>query len=111
ARRARGRRAIIAVVPDAASDQWDRVAVSLPRGTYGLDPDGTAEPRLPPAGVPLLYVRASALAGPIRDEAGLTASMAVHRLTYPSFNVIAKVPGRDARLAGEYVLFSAHQDH
>jgi Zn-dependent M28 family amino/carboxypeptidase len=25
--------------------------------------------------------------------------------------VIAKVPGRDARLAGEYVLFSAHQDH
>jgi Zn-dependent M28 family amino/carboxypeptidase len=26
-------------------------------------------------------------------------------------NVVAKVPGRDARLAGEYMLFSAHQDH
>ena len=103
--------AIIAVVPDAASDQWDRVAVSLPRGTYGLDPDGTAEPRLPPAGVPLLYVRESALAGPIRDEARLAASITVDSFTYPSVNVIAKVPGRDARLAGEYVLFSAHQDH
>jgi len=103
--------AIIAVVPDAASDQWDRVAVSFPRGTYGLDPDGTAEPRLPPAGVPLLYVRESALAGPIRDEARLTASMTVDSFTYPSVNVIAKVPGCDARLAGEYVLFSAHQDH
>jgi len=26
-------------------------------------------------------------------------------------NVVARVPGRDRRLAGEYVLFSAHQDH
>ena len=31
--------------------------------------------------------------------------------TYPSVNVIAKVPGRDPRLRDEYVLFSAHQDH
>ncbi len=28
-----------------------------------------------------------------------------------SLNIIAKVPGRDPKLANEYVLYSAHQDH
>lgn len=31
--------AIVALVPDAAQDQWNRVAINLPRGLYGLDPD------------------------------------------------------------------------
>ena len=60
--------AIVAIVPDAAVDQWDRVAIAFPRGTYGLDPDGTAEPRVAPRGMPLLYVRESALGGADRDR-------------------------------------------
>jgi hypothetical protein len=103
--------AIVALVPDAAAEQWERVAVSFPRGTYGLDPDGTAEPRLPARGMPLLYVRESALAAPLRSDARMAASIFTESFTYPSVNVIAKVPGRDPRLASEYVLFSAHQDH
>jgi hypothetical protein len=103
--------AIVAIVPDAASAQWDRAAVSFPRGRYGLDPDGTAESRVAAPGVPVLYVRESALGGPVRDGARLTASIAADSFTYPSVNVIAKVPGRDSRLSREYVLFSAHQDH
>lgn len=103
--------AIVAIVPDAAAGQWERVAVSFPRGSYGLDPDGTAEPRAAATGTPLLYVRESALGSPLRNDARLTASISAESFTYPSVNVIAKVPGRDARLSGEYVLFSAHQDH
>ena len=103
--------AIIAVVPDAAAEQWSRVSVSFPRGTYGLDPDGTAAPRVPAVGVPLLYVRESALAAPLKNDARLVASISTDSFQYPSVNVIAKVPGRDPRLASEYVLFSAHQDH
>jgi hypothetical protein len=103
--------AIVAIVPDAAADQWNRVAISFPRGTYGLDPDGTAEPRTAPRGMPLLYVRESALGGPVKADARLVASIATDSFQYPSVNIVAKVPGRDARLAGEYVLFSAHQDH
>jgi hypothetical protein len=104
--------AIVAVVPDAAADQWNRVAVSFPRGTYALDPDGTAEPRAAPRGMPLLYVRESALGGPVNSEtARLVASIFTDSFTSPSVNVVAKVPGREAKLAGEYVLFSAHQDH
>jgi len=106
-----GPAAIVAIVPDAAAEQWSRVAISLPRGTYGLNPDGTAEPPAPTRGVPLLYVRESALATPLKNDARLTASISTDSFTYPSVNVIAKVPGRDARLANEYVLFSAHQDH
>ena len=57
------------------ADQWERVAVSFPRGTYGLDPDGTAEPRVPARGTPLLYVRESALGGALAADARLVASI------------------------------------
>jgi hypothetical protein len=31
--------AVVAIVPDAAEDQWNRVAIGLERGSYGLDPE------------------------------------------------------------------------
>jgi hypothetical protein len=103
--------AIVAIVPDTYVEQWQRVSVSFPRGTYGLDPDGTNEPRTAARGAPVLYVRESALGAPIRSDARVTASISADSFTYPSVNIVARVPGRDRRLAGEYVLFSAHQDH
>jgi hypothetical protein len=106
-----GAAAIIVVVPDSEKDQWERVSVGFPRGTYALDPDGTAEQRSPARGTPLLYVRESALAGVALGGAKIAASIFTDSFTYPSVNVIAKVPGRDAKLRDEYVLFSAHQDH
>ncbi len=103
--------AIVAIVADEFKDQWDRTAYTFPRGTYGLDTEGTAEPRVPTRGVPLLYVRESALTGPVAAEAHLTASISIDTFQYPSVNIIAKVRGRDPKLSGEYVLYSAHQDH
>ena len=103
--------AIVALVPDEYKDQWDRTAYSFPRGTYALDPDGTADQRVPARGVPLLYVRESALGGALAADARLVASIFTDSFQAPSVNIIAKVPGRDAKLAGEYVLYSAHQDH
>jgi Zn-dependent M28 family amino/carboxypeptidase len=106
-----GAAAIIVVVPDSAKDQWERVSVGFPRGSYALDPDGTAEQRTPARGTPLLYVRESALAGVELSGAKITASIFTDSFTYPSVNIVAKVPGRDPKLRDEYVLFSAHQDH
>jgi len=83
----------------------------LPRGSYGLDPDGTGSPLTPARGVPVLYVRESALGGAVPADARMVASIVTDTFTYPSVNIVAKVPGRDAALRNEYVLFSAHQDH
>jgi hypothetical protein len=122
-RAATGAAAVVIVVADAEKEQWERVAVPFTRGTYALDPDGTAEQRTPTRGVPLLYVRASSLAGPngleglyatggaLGPESRLVASIFTDSFTYPSVNVIAKAPGRDPKLRDEYVLFSSHQDH
>ena len=59
----------------------------------------------------MLYVRESVLAAPLKSDARLVASISADSFTYPSVNIVAKVPGRDPRLRDEYVLFSAHQDH
>lgn len=103
--------AIVVLVGDEAKEQWERVAFPFSRGTYGLDPDGTAEQRTPTRGTPLLYVRESALSAPLAPDARLAASIFTDSFTYPSVNVVAKVAGQDPRLRDEHVLFSAHQDH
>ena len=103
--------AIVAVVPDTAKEQWERVAITFPRGSYGLDPDGTGIALAPSRAVPLLYVHESALGGPVGADARMLASISTDRFTYPSVNIVARVPGRDPALRDQYVLFSAHQDH
>lgn len=102
--------AIIVLVGDADDDQWNRVAFPFSRGTYALDIEGTAAPRTPTRGIPLLYVResaVSALTGGTRIEAAIFTDT----FTYPSVNIVARISGRDPVLANEHVLFSAHQDH
>jgi Zn-dependent M28 family amino/carboxypeptidase len=59
----------------------------------------------------VLYVRESALGGAVAADARMVASIVTDTFTYPSVNIVARVPGRDAALRNEYVLFSAHQDH
>ncbi len=103
--------AIVVLVPDSAKADWERVAFPFTRGSYALDPDGTAPPPTPRRGAPLLYVRESALGAAPGADARLVASISADSFTYPSVNVIARVPGRDPALRDEHVLFSAHQDH
>ncbi len=110
-RAAVGAAALVVLVPESSKDQFERVVFPVSRGTYALDPDGTANQRTPARGMPVLYVRESALGGALGTDAKLTATIFTDSFTYPSVNVIAKVNGRDPRLRNEYVLFSAHQDH
>jgi len=103
--------AVVVLVPDSASAHWERVAFPFSRGSYLLDPDGTLPEPTPQRGTPLIYVRESAVGSAIPADARLVASIFTDRFTYPSVNVVARVPGRDPNLYDEHVLFSAHQDH
>src|SRR5918993_1614392 len=76
--------AIVVLVPDEAKDQWERVAFPFSRGTYALDPDGTAEPRTPPRGTPLLYVRESAAGGPLPADVRPSPPIFPDSFTSPS---------------------------
>ena len=101
----------IVLVPDSAQDHWNRVAFGFSRGTYALDPEGTADQRVAQRTAPLLYVRQSSLPDDIARNSHAEIALFTDSFTYPSVNVIAKVPGRDPKLRDEHVLFSAHQDH
>ena len=70
--------------------------ITFPRGTYGLDPDGTAEQRVAARAACRCSTCASPRsAAPLAADARLVASIFTDSFTYPSVNVIAKVPGRD----------------
>ena len=83
----------------------------FPRGTYALDPDGTAEQRMPARGMPLLYVRESALGGAARRRRA-ARRVDLHRQLHLSVRQRHRESARPrSRPRDEYVLFSAHQDH
>ncbi|HUF47491.1 MAG TPA: M28 family peptidase [Vicinamibacterales bacterium] len=104
--------ALVLLIPEEEeARQWSRLAFRLPRGAYGLDPHGTAEPRTASTGMPVLYVRDAALGGAMLAGASLDASLFTESFTYPSVNVVAKITGTDPDRRGQHVLFSAHQDH
>jgi len=104
----RGAAAVVLVSDSIAESQFDFVGTVLARGRYNVDSTGTEQP---PPGPPVLWVRQAALAGLRAPGARLAADLHVESFIYPSVNVVATVPGRDAARRDEYVLFSGHQDH
>jgi hypothetical protein len=62
-------------------------------------------------GIPVLLFRSGALASLGASPGTARIQLSIDRFVYPSVNVVAKVPGADPALRGEYVLYSAHQDH
>jgi hypothetical protein len=104
----RGAAAVLLVSDSVAEPQFDYAATVMARGRYNVDSAGTDQ--LPPA-PPTLWVRRATLDRLRARGARLTAQVQVESYVYPSVNVVAAVPGRDAAVRGEYVLFSGHQDH
>ena len=104
----RGAVAVIVVADPPADALFDIAASNAMRGRYGLD-DGTGLQIA--AQAPTLVLRQGWLGAASRPGARLTARLTVDDFVYPSVNVVARVPGTDARLRDQYVLFSAHQDH
>jgi Zn-dependent M28 family amino/carboxypeptidase len=78
------------------------------RGRYDL-PGG---PNLKvPATAPIIWLPASALSWAQQPGQQFVADLRTETFKYPSVNVLAKIPGTDAQLKSQYVLFGTHQDH
>ena len=65
----------------------------------------------PQAPAPVLFVRGASLAQLRTDGQVVNIKLRVEQFETPSVNIIGVVPGTDATLKNEYVVFSSHQDH
>jgi len=100
--------AAVVLVADAPTDSvFATLATQMRRGVYAVDSAGAdvVAPRLP-----VLLVPAAAEAR-VAGARRLALALRAERFVYPSVNVVARVPGTDARLRTEHVLFSSHVDH
>jgi len=103
-----GAAAIVLVSDSIADTAFDAIAPYYARGDYELDSAGVEAPRQPYT--PVVWVRGGTVGAAAQGQR-FTAQLSSESFTYPSVNVVAQVPGTDARLKNDYVLFSAHQDH
>ena len=99
----------VVFISDAPSqalyDHWSHI---YERGRYSLP--GAASTKVVSA-PPVVWLPASAASWVQQAGQQLTAELKVESFLYPSVNIVAKMPGTDAQLKKEYVLFSTHQDH
>lgn len=105
----RGAAAVVLVGDSATDAVFDVLASYYSRGSYGLDSAGVEAPR--PARGPVIWVRGAMANAARAPGQRLVARVSSESFTYPSVNVVARVPGTDGRLRNDYVLFSGHQDH
>ncbi len=102
-----GAAAVILVADDSTDSQFIPVSVPMRRGMYNVDTVGSDRVSSRP---PILWVPA-ALGSRVAAARRLNLALGVDNFVYPSVNVVAKVPGTDAALRDQYVLFSGHTDH
>ncbi len=101
--------AAIILVSDAVADSaWQFVSTWFRNGSYGLELGETVLG--PTTATPVIWVKQAARAALVPGQR-FQANLAFDRFTYPSVNVVAKVEGSDPARRGQYVLYSAHQDH
>ncbi|MEO6444161.1 MAG: M28 family peptidase [Gemmatimonadaceae bacterium] len=105
----RGAAAVVLVADSVVEGAMNFYGSVAARGSYGLDSVGVVT--RPATAPPVLLVRASMHDRVRASGTRLQATLTSESFTYPSVNIVAKLPGSDARLRNEHVLFSAHQDH
>ena len=99
----------VVFVSDAPSqalyDHWSHI---YERGRYSLPGAASTKVVSTP---PVVWLPASAASWVQQAGQQFTTELTVDSFQYPSVNIVAKMPGTDAQLKKEYVLFSTHQDH
>ena len=103
-----GAAAVIFVSSEYGQPVYNRYGGFLERGRYDLA--GGPNTRVFQQ-APVIWLPVTALNVVKQPNQQFTNLVNVESFSYPSVNVVAKVPGTDPTLSKEYVLFSGHQDH
>ena len=103
-----GALAVLIVSDDRAQRVFETFGSALELGRYDL-PGGPNTRVFSQA--PAIWLPARALEWVKQPNQQFTNVVNVESFSYPSVNIVAKVPGTDSNLKKEYVLFSTHQDH
>jgi hypothetical protein len=106
----RGAKAIVLVADstsDAALQLMDH-ELDFKEGTYQLKGDPKSSYSV---GLPVILVHENEGTDLQQTGAAIKADLRTDSFSYPSVNVVAKVPGTDSKLLNEYVLYSGHHDH
>ncbi|MEQ8423232.1 MAG: M28 family peptidase, partial [Cyclobacteriaceae bacterium] len=104
----RGAAAVIFICDEYAEHSWPYARANFIQGTF--DVEGGRNAGIPVTSPPVLWLYPDA-ASWIKEK-GLTLKVSLHveSFTYPSVNILGKVPGTDPKLANEYVVLSSHTD-
>ncbi|MFC4790998.1 M28 family metallopeptidase [Hymenobacter endophyticus] len=100
--------AVVFVADERAQNIYEHWGHTYERGRYGLPGDANVAAVTT---APTLLLPSSALSWVQQAGQQFTADLRTESFQYPSVNIVATVPGTDAQLKNEYVLFSTHQDH
>ncbi len=99
----------VVIVGDARAQAiYEHWGHTYERGRYGLPGDANVQVA---SGAPVFWLPASAAGWVQQPGQQLVADVRLESFAYPSVNIVAKIPGTDAQLKTQNVLFSTHQDH
>jgi len=103
----KGASAMIMVADKLGEESWSQVEPQMTRGIYGIE--GLREKI--GSTMPVFWVHGDQLDYLKSTTDLLSTEVVSETYKYPSVNVVGTIPGTDAKLKNEYVLFSGHQDH
>ena len=107
---AKGAAAIIFIADEQVEASWKIIAASIGRGDYQVEVP-LAKKGTRGAAIPSIWLHQSELNFASQPNLKIDLKLQLERFEYPSVNIVGLVRGTDPQLNGEYVLFSAHQDH
>lgn len=104
----RGAVAIIFIADEYGDHSWPYAQANNVLGTFDIEGGRNAAPPLPSP--PVMWLHPSASAWIKNEGLVLNAHLNIESFTYPSVNIIGKIPGTDPVLSKEYVVLSGHTD-
>ena len=103
-----GAAAILFIADEYGDHSWPYAQYNNMKGVFDIE--GGKNAHLPDAKPPVIWLHQSAGEWIKKPGLVLNVSLRVESFTYPSVNIIGKVPGTDPVLSNEYVVLSGHTD-